>query len=213
MNKAALKAVEAMHTRHGHKSHCRWDQYRHWSNKVIIMIRVAKASFYRRVIEENTKNHQQLWSHLRDLYPTTRSPASLVMQNGEREITDTTENLNTPNTYFTTIADRLIPEQQDTERQHTKLREFVRNKLDEDFCIPGISAQSVKKGLASLQTNKSTGPDNISARLLKATTPGIAPPVAAIMNNSIRTGKFPIQWKLAKASPIHKKGPINDKGN
>ena len=36
-----------------------------------------------------------------------------MIQDGEREITDAKEILNTSNIYFTTIADRFTPEQQD----------------------------------------------------------------------------------------------------
>ena len=71
----------------------------------------------------------------------------------------------------------------------------------------------MKKAFASLQINKSTGSGNISARLLTPAAPVIAAPITAIMNNSIRTGRFPSSWKLAKVSPVHKKGPISDKGN
>ena len=99
------------------------------------------------------------------------------------------------------------------ERRHMQLKDFIRDKQGEDFCIPEMTEQSVKKALASLQINKSTGSDNISARLLKAAAPVIAAAITAIMNNSIRTGRFPSSWKLAKVSPLHKKGPISDKGN
>ena len=99
------------------------------------------------------------------------------------------------------------------EQHHTQLKDFIRDKQGEDFCIPEMTEQSVKKTLAALQINKSTGSDNISACLLKAAAPVIAAPIRAIMNNSIRTGRFPSSWKLAKVSPLHKKGPISDKGN
>ena len=98
------------------------------------------------------------------------------------------------------------------ERCHTQLKDFIRDKQGEDFCIPEMTEQSVKKALASLQINPLDS-DTVSARLLKAAVPVIAVPTTAIMNNSIRTGRFPSSWKLAKVSPLHKKGPISDKGN
>ena len=82
----------------------------------------------------------------------------------------------------------FIPEEQMLERRHTQLKDFIRDKQGEDFCIPEMTEQSVKKALASLQINKSTGSDNISTRLLKPAAPVIAAPITAIMNNSIRTG-------------------------
>ena len=53
------------------------------------------------------------------------------------------------------------------EQWHKQLQDFIRDKQGEDFCIPEMTEQSVKKALTSLQINKSTGSDNISAHLQK----------------------------------------------
>ena len=50
------------------------------------------------------------------------------------------------------------------ERWHMQLKDFIRDKQGEDFCIPEMTEQSVRKALASPQINKFTGSDNISAK-------------------------------------------------
>ena len=57
--------------------------------------------------------------------------------------------------------------------------------------------------LATLDVTKSNGPDNISARMLKATAASIAPSVTALFNLSLRTGRIPQQWK-SRVVPIPK---------
>ena len=60
---------------------------------------------------------------------------------------------------------------------------------------------------------QTTGLDGISARFLKTSADIIALPVTKILNLSIATQIFPKQFKLAKISPIHKKGSTSDKQN
>ena len=43
-------------------------------------------------------------------------------------------------------------------------------------------------------------------KLLKAAAPAIAEPLKRIFNVSIASGKFPMEWKAARLTPIFKKG-------
>ena len=64
----------------------------------------------------------------------------------------------------------------------------------------------------ALCSDKSTGADNISVRLLKAVAPAITMSVTTLINKSSVSGKCPTLWKLAKITPIYKKGPTENKG-
>ncbi len=61
--------------------------------------------------------------------------------------------------------------------------------------------------LSSLDTNKATGPDGISAQMLKATAGSIAPSVTKLLNLSLSTGCVPDEWKRSSVVPIPKKSP------
>ena len=58
--------------------------------------------------------------------------------------------------------------------------------------------------MSNLDPSKSTGPDGISARMLKATTVSIAPSITKLFNMSLASGTFPDSWKLARIVPIPK---------
>ena len=58
--------------------------------------------------------------------------------------------------------------------------------------------------LASLKTNKSTGPDEIPAWLLKDFSHVLAGPLTAIANASLQEGKVAAQWKFANVVPLPK---------
>ena len=55
--------------------------------------------------------------------------------------------------------------------------------------------------------------DGISAKVLKIAAPVIAPLLALIFNQSISTGIFPSDWKIARVTPIFKTGAKHDMEN
>ena len=60
--------------------------------------------------------------------------------------------------------------------------------------------------LETLDVSKSSGPDGISARMLKAVAHSIAPSVMRLVNQSIQCGCFPVFWKVSNIVPIPKSG-------
>ena len=63
--------------------------------------------------------------------------------------------------------------------------------------------------LLSLDTSKASGPDGISAKLLKEAAPAICPSLTKLFNLSLANKQFPLAWKQANVSPLYKKGPEN----
>jgi len=56
-----------------------------------------------------------------------------------------------------------------------------------------------------VKNQKASGPDGISAHLLKECCDQIAPYLCAIFNQSRDSAKLPSEWKSADIVPIHKK--------
>ena len=61
--------------------------------------------------------------------------------------------------------------------------------------------------------NKAVGLDKVSSRLLEDAADIVAPSLTSLFNISINTGCFPSTWKLAKISPLFKKGSKQDPSN
>ena len=61
--------------------------------------------------------------------------------------------------------------------------------------------------------SKSSGPDGISARMLKSVAQSIAPSVARLVNQSIQSGCFPVFWKSSNIIPIPKLGDSSNPKN
>ena len=58
--------------------------------------------------------------------------------------------------------------------------------------------------IAELDYNKSSGSDDISARMLKGTATSVTPSLTRLFNLSLSSGYFPDAWKMARVVPIPK---------
>jgi len=76
--------------------------------------------------------------------------------------------------------------------------------VDGVFSFQRINAQKVIKLLKALDVSKATGLDKIPNRLLKIAADVVTTSLTDIFNQSLVTGIFPSDWKMAKVSPIFK---------
>ena len=76
-----------------------------------------------------------------------------------------------------------------------------------------VSCQEVFNLIQKIPSNKASGLDNISARLLKEASPIVTRSLTFIINQSIATGIFPNAWKRARVSPIFKEDLRTDPNN
>ena len=64
-----------------------------------------------------------------------------------------------------------------------------------------------------LDPSSACGPDDIHPRLLKSCAALLAYPLTTIMQKSLLTGSFPLQWKESIVVPLFKKGPRSTPSN
>ena len=76
-----------------------------------------------------------------------------------------------------------------------------------------MSENDVFTALKTLDTTKATGPDSISAKVLKISAPYISNIVANLFNASYKYGRYPSAWKIARVTPLFKGGSKTDRDN
>ena len=81
------------------------------------------------------------------------------------------------------------------------------------FSFKSCSSNEVRRLLEKLETKKSTGLDNLPSKMLKIAAGVLAPSLAFLFNQSISSGIVPTEWKLARVTPIFKKGKRQDVNN
>ena len=72
-----------------------------------------------------------------------------------------------------------------------------------------LTSENVSKKLCSLNPTKSPGIDSIHPRLLKECHLQLSYPLTLLFNKSLQSGTLPDMWKLAKVTPLLKKGDKN----
>ena len=80
-----------------------------------------------------------------------------------------------------------------------QLRQYEGNILD----TFNFSTKEVQEKLQHLNIYKSTGPDMLHPRILRALEDKLARPLTHIFNNSVETEIIPEDWKSANVTAIH----------
>jgi hypothetical protein len=76
-----------------------------------------------------------------------------------------------------------------------------------------IECKGVENLLKNINTDKASGPDNISNKVLKSCAEELAPVISHIFQLSLETGSLPTYWRNANISPIFKKGDKHTAAN
>ena len=71
--------------------------------------------------------------------------------------------------------------------------------------VCSVSRSSCLPLFEKLSTGKATGPDEISARVLKECTAELAAPLTRLFSECFRHGVQPSQWKIAHVVPVYEK--------
>ena len=83
---------------------------------------------------------------------------------------------------------------------------------DQAFRLKPTTYDEVKKIILNLRNDCSSGYDSLPVKFLKPVYEYITSPLVHIINNCIKTGTFPNQWKIARVCPIPKvKNPSEPK--
>ena len=81
------------------------------------------------------------------------------------------------------------------------------------FTFQSITTGDVQRIIKRLPSNKAPGCDKVNAKILKDSSPVIAPMITSLMNNSFSSSTFPLLWKKAEIVPILKSGDGEDPAN
>ena len=122
------------------------------------------------------------------------------LDTGDSVSSDPIEISNILNTLFSKIGPSLVSEIQNTSSNFT---DYI-TPAEKNFKLAEVSCQEVFNLIQKIPSNKASGLDNISARLLKEASPIVTRSLTFIINQSITTGIFPNAWKRARVSPIFK---------
>ena len=191
-----------------------WDSYKLARNQVTDMLRTAKSNYYKVLISQNCNDSSKLWKSLKRVLPSKRScnTSSIVIEGDV--LTSNDDISNGFNKHFTNVATKLIDEcDNNVYNNDINVNSAKSSKVSSILGLPLISPDFVDKEIRSMSTNKATGLDDVSCRVLKLARPAIVDSLTYILNLSLSTGTFPSTWKEANVIPLHKGGDLDNTNN
>jgi len=106
------------------------------------------------------------------------------------------------NEYFTSIGPNLA---KSIPKSNGNYRDFLDlNRMEQSFFLNPITSAEIILTVNEFESNKASGHDNISPKVIKKIIPQIADQLSTIFNKSFTNGIFPDSLKTARVSPIHK---------
>ena len=181
-----------------------WIKFRQLRNETNTMIRNSKQQFYDNIAEKlksKSLSSKDWWSTLKTFISPNLNSAIPPTESEGIIYTDDFEKANLFNNYFQgqTVLDdskAVLPE------------------LPEPSYLTSLSSiafdpQEVEEILRTLKTDKASGPDGLSNRILKELSHELSSPLCSLFNKSLSLGKFPSPYKDANVTPVHKKGDLS----
>ena len=163
--------------------------------------------YYNNEFNKNRSNMRKMWNTISEIIHQQKnnnvSIWKICVQG--KCINDQTEIANIFNDFFISIAPNLIKNIIEKYQSHTSYK-----KIHKQFHLIVFQFSvnwwwGIKEPLNSLRTKSSSGHDGISTQLLKFLSPALIRPLRLIINQSLMTGIFPDELKIAKLVPFYKK--------
>ena len=188
--------------RRAHKSGNRDDQekFKQLRNRVVSKLRSAKTKCFTNLHPHNTKD---FWKLVKSVKP--RSSTFPTLELGDIVAPSDLEKASLLNDVFINSFNLSTPVLDVSDLPTTDPNECPESL----FC----TEDEVYEMLSTLDTTKSSGHDEISARMLKETALSVTPAVTQLFNISISLGELPDEWKIARVSPIPKSSNHSDPSN
>ena len=168
-------------------------------------IRAAKKNYYENKFKEVSKDIKRTWDITREALGTRKIKVGIpnYFKVDAQNIVGPQNIANGFNMFFSSIANELANNITATTKHFS---EFLGARMVDNFIFAPVTPQLIKIIVSKLKPKRSTGPDNISTKLLKEILPTIILPLCHIFNLSLQTGFIPVRFKTAKVIPIYKSG-------
>lgn len=188
-----------------------WADYKNAKNRLNNAIKTTKSKYYLNRFKDLSGQPKEIWKTINEVMSRNDKAEHNIHTITHKSSTFTNEAKIAElfNEHFTEIGPNLAAELPSS----TKGFEEYITPATSTFNLDQISLRDVELLLKNIKTNKATGLDKIPCRLVKEAAPVISVSLCYIFNNSIRSGVFPGDWKIAKVTPIYKSGPKDNMNN
>ena len=183
-----------------------WEQYKTARNDVNNSIKQEKRKYFATNLAANKNDPRKTWKLINDLQSRQNKSTNIPeIKAGDQTFSSPGDIAEAFNRHFTNIGEDLARKIPETDIDPLSYL----NHTNKSFSFQQIEAHKVCKLLNKIDSRKATGLDNIPCKLLKLAADIVAPSLTCIFNESIASE----EWKVARVSPVFKKGSKSDLNN
>ena len=182
-------------------------RYKNYRNCLTKIKRKAKTDYYINRCYALKSNVKKLWQLINNIIRKSNDKTSIIEYITVKNIKyhDAKEVSNQFGTYYSELGEKLSLKLQTKSNSITDYLEKIKNNPKTLF-MSAITTKEIQKHIDKLPAKNSSGYDNISNILLKRIKLSISKPLSIIFNQSLQTGQFPENMKIAKIIPLFKRG-------
>ena len=173
--------------------------------KLSKLLKLSKEKYYNNYFIKNSNNVKAQWKRIKELISfknkNSTTPSKIIQEN--TEITDGHEIADSFNECFSNIGNKLAATIPNT---NISPLSFMDSAQTSSFFLDAVSTYEIKQEIDQINSSKSFGPFSIPVKLLKILKEYLAKPLEILFNCSFATGVVPKRFKLARVTPIFKKG-------
>ena len=181
------------------------NEYREYQKTYNNALNNAKQAYYESLMSKAGKDSKKIWNTINSILNrgNKENQKNTITSNGS-EIHNNKTIANTFSKFYKTAATDKLKNINQT--KHFKDFLQASDKKHDTFKLQKITTYQTWQIIKSLSSKTSSGFDKIPPKLVKDCAENLAPPLTMIINKCFETGSFPKTLKLAKITPIHKKG-------
>ena len=183
-----------------------WENAKRQRNDVGLMLQNMRRDYIEQEQRLNRDNPQKFWRNLKSVVPGKKKCQGKINLRKAGKLIEENEAADALNYFFANLG----------------------GDLQEDQAVPWFTAGAnspelidhcqanffqLLKIVKEINTNKSSGLEKLSSRVLKDALLVLIPQLLYLVNLSLQTGIFPDAWKIATVIPLFKGGSKSEMGN
>ena len=189
-------------------------KYKKYRNLLSRIIKISKDFYDAELIEKHEQDKRRVWQQINKItnrQSRKKSSVDLLIDSNGNEISDKKVIADNLNDHFNTIGSKMA-DGFDNSTRNDPLRHINRSPTCSIFFLFATNDE-ISKLISELEAKKATGPDGISAYLVKISCEVLAPMLTKIFNKCIKESIFPNLLKIAEIIPLHKGGEKTNSTN
>ena len=180
--------------------------YRVYKNKLQRLLKAAEKMYYQDLLVKYKENLKKSWSIIKGIIKKNkRRESQTKFKHNDGTITENEQVISDRfNDLFLNVGPTLAKAIPQVKNNPVS---YMGNKIEQSIFLEPVAQNKINQIIISLNDN-AQGYDDISAMLLKVSSPYISQPLAYICNLSLQEGKCPDELKIANVIPLYKSDDV-----